>query len=588
MRKQFYIFSGLLGLAIWAFLQSYFAYYFFYVEQSQLFLLSKAYWIEKASKMGGVCEWCAEAWVQFFAYPYLGALIVAFIVFASACLTGAWLRRVSGSGYVAFGGWLPALALCWASLDFNYNEAGNMAYLLCVGMAWGYTYVKPWVGRVLVGVLCIGLLSWMGGAAFAPLAVMLFFYEIGQKGRGEWRISFVYLFIALAIGYGFYRMGWSNSFGDSFLPIRYYMPKLDVPSVVYSAWWMVLVLTLLGCLVGKWNWTLKGWKRTSVWITECLLLIWIAYWGVSKYGDWKTLAYMKLDYYSRTEQWDKIIQDCEGRLTNYLYMTLLSRALAEEGRLADDLFRFDIRSEKGLGVPWNRTEALSVLLSDLFYTCGNTSLSQRMAFEGDVSAHGSHNVRMIQRLVKTNLILGAYPVADKYLRLLEQSPIYREWAEAQRPFLYNDEKVEADAELELRRALLPSPADTSQMITSGNEFVMALINPIQANPEKAQTAFQYLAGYFLLAKDMGRFVSLMDEYRGTHALPTLPVRYQEALIVAFENDSTKWNAYGVHPEMVARYKDFKRQILANRGSGSAANLLRRSYGETYWFYVMFN
>lgn len=70
MRKQFYIFSGLLGLAIWAFLQSYFAYYFFYVEQSQLFLLSKAYWIEKASRMGGVCEWCAEAWVQFFAYPY--------------------------------------------------------------------------------------------------------------------------------------------------------------------------------------------------------------------------------------------------------------------------------------------------------------------------------------------------------------------------------------------------------------------------------------------------------------------------------------------------------------------------------------
>ena len=82
-----------------------------------------------------------------------------------------------------------------------------MAYLLCVGMAWGYTYVKPWVGRVLVGALCIGLLSWMGGAAFAPLAVMLFLYEIGQKGRGEWRISFVYLFIALAIGYGFYRMG---------------------------------------------------------------------------------------------------------------------------------------------------------------------------------------------------------------------------------------------------------------------------------------------------------------------------------------------------------------------------------------------
>ena len=588
MRKQFYIFSGLLGIALYVFLQSYFAYYFFYVEQSQLFLLSKAYWIEKASTMGGVCEWCAEACVQFFAYPYMGALLTTLVVLLAACLTGAWLRRMSGSGYMAFLGWLPALALCWASLDFNYNSAGSMAYLFGLGMALGYTYIKPLVGRVLVGIASIELLAWMGGAAFASLALLLFFYEIARKERGAWRIAFVYPLVAFVIGYGIYRMGWSDSLGKAFLPIHYYMPKLEVPPVVYAAWWIVLALTLAGWLGGKLSWTLKGRVRTGVWIAECLLLVWVAYWGVSKYGDWKTLAYMKLDYYSRTEQWDQIIQDCDGRLTNYLYMTLLSRALAEEGRLADDLFRFDIRSEKGLGVPWNRTEALSVLLSDLFYTCGNTSLSQRMAFEGDVSAHGSHNVRMIQRLVKTNLIFGAYPVADKYLRLLEQSPVYREWAESQRPFLYNDAQVEADAELGLRRALLPSPADTSQMITSGNEFVMALINPIQANPEKAQTAFQYLAGYYLLAKDLGRFVSLMDEYRGTSALPTLPVRYQEALIVAFEKDSTKWDTYGVQPEVISLYKDFKRQILASRGDRGVANLLRRSYGETYWFYVMFN
>ena len=130
MRKQFYIFSGLLGIALYVFLQSYFAYYFFYVEQSQLFLLSKTYWIEKASTMGGVCEWCAEACVQFFAYPYMGALLTTLVVLLAACLTGAWLRRMSGSGYMAFLGWLPALALCWASLDFNYNYQGIMAYLL--------------------------------------------------------------------------------------------------------------------------------------------------------------------------------------------------------------------------------------------------------------------------------------------------------------------------------------------------------------------------------------------------------------------------------------------------------------------------
>ncbi len=586
MKKQFYLFSVLLGVALFVFLQTYFQYFFYYVEQSQLFLLSVDYWWTKADVMGGIAGWIAEAFVQFFAYPYMGALLTTLLVFLTALLTGSLLVRMSGSGYIRFMGWLPALAILWASLDFNYSYAGNIACLLCIGAGRIYVQIKrQWI-RMTYGIAGILLLTWLAGAAFALFMILIFFAEITQDGKRKW--SMAYPVVGIAVGVWTYFACLSDTFFHAFLPIRYYTPNLKVPLVVYLPWLFLLVLCVSACLMSKIRWMLKGKVGTIAWLAESFMLCLIAYWGVSKYGDWKTLAFMKLDYYSRTEQWNEIIQDCDGRLTNYLYMSLLGRALAEEGRLTDDLFRYDIRSEKGLGLPWNRTEALSVLLSDLFYTCGNTSLAQRMAFEGDVSAHGSHNVRMIQRLVQTNLIYGAYPVAEKYLRMLSQSPIYNDWAEKQKHYLYNDEAVEEDKELGWRRALLPSPQDTSQVINFGNEFVKALIIPIRANAEKAHTAFQYLAGYYLLARDMNSFVSLIDGYRETPALPKLPIRYQEALIVAFENNPEKWNEYGVEPSVIARYQEFKRQAIANRGNRGAANLLRRAYGDTYWFYVMYN
>lgn len=48
---------------------------------------------------------------------------------------------------------------------------------------------------------------------------------------------------------------------------------------------------------------------------------------------------------------------------------------------------------------------------------------------------GYGNPRMLKRLVQTNLIYGAYPVAEKYIRILENTFYYKDWAKSQRKFL---------------------------------------------------------------------------------------------------------------------------------------------------------
>ena len=103
-----------------------------------------------------------------------------------------------------------------------------------------------------------------------------------------------------------------------------------------------------------------------------------------------------MDYYSRTEQWDKTIQACQGNLTNYLYVCHLNMALANRGELADKMFHYNQMGVEGLIVPWNKQEHVSCLLSDVYFTMGAIASSQEMAFEAYVSAMGDGNPRMLK------------------------------------------------------------------------------------------------------------------------------------------------------------------------------------------------
>ena len=230
-----------------------------------------------------------------------------------------------------------------------------------------------------------------------------------------------------------------------------------------------------------------------------LTIVGWAYWGTLHFGERKLLLFMKLDYLSRTEQWQEIETTCHGKTDNYLYMNILARALAEQGKLTDNLLKYRFKNEVSLIVPWNRTEEISTLLSDIHFTVGNIAQVQRMAFEGNLCSRGNYNVRLIQRLIQTNLIFGEYNIAEKYILLLEKTWFYRDWANKQRKYLNNDKLIEQDPLLGRKRELLPAPNDTNQLIVANEELEPSMMLLILVSPSHAHTAFEYLTDtiYFI-------------------------------------------------------------------------------------------
>lgn len=568
--------------ALFAFLQMCFEYHFYYIEQSQLFLFSEAYIRNKLLLPGGFSMLVAEFLVQFFIRPYVGALVTAALLTGVGVCTAGIVKRIAPVSGLFILYVLPMLALLFMHFDFNYRVQGTVCYLMMMALLCGYMRIRNDLFRLVAGCVLVPVLFWLAGSIAVLFAGMVCLFE-GLRKTPKWYISLIGVAEVLLLGVGTVYFSLMGEYRWVFGPDLYYHNTLHPKEIIYYSWICLPLVFLVAFFIRNKN-SLSGkkWRAGISCIAQLAMIAAVLWWGMPKYSDAKTLKLKKLDYFARTEQWDKTIEECKGKLTNFLYMCHLNMALANKGELSDKMFNFDQRGPQGLLVQWNKSENISCMLSDIYFTMGATASSQEMAFEGYVSAMEDGNLRMLKRLVQTNLIYGTYPVAEKYISILEKTYAYRDWAQSQRKYLYNDEVVESDPILGTRRRMLPDRNSLAMIKGLAGDLALFL----EKGPANS-AALQYLGAMYLLAKDLEGFKALVEKYYGTEFLPVLPVHFQEAVIVMSEKEPDYWKRFNVSETIVARFTDYKKQVLANRNNSAIAGLLNRSYGNTYWFYFMF-
>lgn len=568
--------------ALFAFLQMCFEYHFYYIEQSQLFLFSEEYIRNKLLLPGGFSMLVAEFLVQFFIRPYVGALVTAVLLTGVGVCTAGIVKRIAPVSGLFILYVLPMLALLFMHFDFNYRVQGTVCYLMMMALLCGYMRIRNDLFRLVAGCVLVPVLFWLAGSIAVLFAGMVCLFE-GLRKTPKWYISLIGVAEVLLLGVGTVYFSLMGEYRWVFGPDLYYHYTLHPKEIIYYSWICLPLVFLVAFFIRNKN-SLSGkkWRAGISCIAQLAMIAAVLWWGMPKYSDAKTLKLKKLDYFARTEQWDKTIEECKGKLTNFLYMCHLNMALANKGELSDKMFNFDQRGPQGLLVQWNKSENISCMLSDIYFTMGATASSQEMAFEGYVSAMEDGNPRMLKRLVQTNLIYGTYPVAEKYISILEKTYAYRDWAQSQRKYLYNDEVVESDPILGTRRRMLPDRNSLAMIKGLAGDLALFL----EKGPANS-AALQYLGAMYLLAKDLEGFKALVEKYYGTEFLPVLPVHFQEAVIVMSEKEPDYWKRFNVSETIVARFTDYKKQVLANRNNSAIAGLLNRSYGNTYWFYFMF-
>lgn len=576
MKYKTLLFWTIIYCVLFVFLEHISKFHFYFYEQKYLFLFSEDYAFEQLTKLGGVGDYLAAFLGQFFILPYAGSAITAALLTATGYLTQVLVKSIVSHTQSFFLYLLPPAILLFMHFEYNYLLQGTIAYLFMLGGLCIYVRIKRLEIRLIYGVFFLTLLYLAAGAIVSLFAITCCLWEWLHRQRGFYW-GFLLLLQAVVLSVATVYFAYVGEFRLIFLPDAYYHPKLAPPAVIYFSWLVLPAIVLFAFRLRK-----KTLCGTSLYVWYGAQVAFVAsllYWGIPKYADKKSIKMKELDYYTRTEQWGKLMEACKGTMTNYLYMNYLNLALAQQELLAEQMFAFDQRGPLGLMVNWNKTSHISTLLSDIYFSMGAIALSQEMAFEGNV---GADNPRLLKRLAETNLIFGAYVVAEKYISILENTFYYGEWAQRKRMLLYNDEAVNADPELGVKRKCLPAENSLAQL----NGLDKDLMTIAEMNPGHRATV-QYLGCSYLLQKDMNSFKAMIEKYYKTEVLPVLPISFQEAVIVYSEANPDYWKQYGVSAAIIDRYRAYKQMLLRNKGRSNIKAQMFQSYGNTFWYYLMF-
>ena len=547
------------------------------LEHTNLFLGDWDVFLASLQQMGGAVKWLGTWGIQFFDKPTWGVLMFLLPVLGLFATTACVLRRKAGAGWIPLATWL-AVAQLFSLYDFNFYWSGALALCLAMGVLWLWSFLKPSLVRDFLFIVAIPFIAWLLGSVVwvYVLAGICLFLE----RKKWWQTTLVPLAVYAGSVLGFYFMGKCPSLMVAVSPMMYFEPLLDI-SFYHLAAWGIAILVWGGC---RFLPTVQ--KKVMVW--SVCLLGWILPVGVllqygSTFRNQSNIDLWRLNHYAYTENWDGILQFLGGKpMSNYLFMNYANMALAQKGELGNLAFNYSPKGMNALLVNANSTGSIRMLASDIHYMVGCVAEAQQHAFEAQVTFPTSLGIQTLKRLVKTNLIFGHYAVAEKYLNLIAKTTFHKEWAEQYRTFLYNDAAIEGDAELgEKRRSL-----------SKQNRFAMfygwqpELEDILEAN-SKNDKAMTYLGLSYLLNKDMEGFRRFLDKYYGTESLQKLPVVFQQGVIALFQQEKEKWENYQLSPQVVNLYNQYRDLYFKNQRQPNLKNIMARSFGYTFWYYLMF-
>ncbi len=496
-------------------------YHFFYMEQWQTFFYESSFIKKVLLQPGGLAFLFADFLIQFFCIPYCGSLLLAFILLIIAFFTGKVIDNIIPHIHISYLGVLPAISLSFLQIgNVNYHMAGTVAFMFMVISLYYYTCIKSLRFQVLYCVTLSVLLFILAGPVATLFSICVFIFSLFWVTRRSYYfilpIILVYIMSQISV-----RLGFSGDYINFILQDYYFPQSTEAPSFAYQSW-IILIIIFTICLLfrNSKNINIKAFKTIQI-----LQIILIFAFGYSTYKlvyNPKDETFKQFTYYLRMHKWDNIIQlGNNTEMSNYLYQICLNMALAEKGELAEHLLDYQ---QGGLASIYLSDQISSpnvaMIVSDEYLSMGCIAMSQRWAFEANESMD-NNSAYAFERLAQTNIIFEAYKVADKYLSILDNTLFYKNWAESQRKFLYNDKAVEKDSFLGLKRkCIFPENCFGGQYGIDND-----LKHIIDYNPGHKAT-IQYLGSMYILINDIDKFNSMIKRYYGTKALPSLPKSFK--------------------------------------------------------------
>ena len=462
------IYTLLFGVAVILFFGLAYPHHLHYQEQYQLFLFDWNYVWEIVRLPGGVADLLGRFCTQFFLFAWVGALIIGILLTLVQFLTHRLSNSPLGRRTLATNGtqeWLyglsfvPSFLLWLFLLDENALLGGVWAVLLTQIALWVLLKLPDgWLRRILL-IVAFAILYWI-------------------------------------------------AFGGS----HYYRNPTVFPTLLYAAWISAIIIPLMMWFVVRGKKSENDQQQNNsltsylLPLTSYILVFVVMGTLVWKNANFKAEKVMQYDFMARHQQWNRILETVNAeKPNNQIGVTVQNLALAMRGLLVDHLFDYNQNGISGL-LPDVKEDATSPMpTAEAFYQLGMIYVAQRTVFEAqEAILDFQKSARCYKRLAQTNLIIGSYEVARKYLSALQKTLFYREWANETLPLLGNEEAIAKHPEYgRLRQCVYDEDFYFSDHTTP--EMLESLFFSNTDN----RLAFEYLRAYYILTGDRDSYTQLL-------------------------------------------------------------------------------
>lgn len=397
---------------------------FYNIESSDLFLYDWADVWDKMQNPGGLAALMASFLTQFMRIPFAGTLIVSGVYVLTVWILCRILDKVSQSNVMYGFSFLPAAFLFLCMENDYYRFQGHMAFVLMLSALYAYLSVPEGKWRYVVGIIMVPVLYHAAGSISLVFSVSAMIWEItGESFRGLKGMTYPAVFALMAFVY--VRFSFLNTWEHALTPFMYY----DWPSTYFFptyAWVTVPALILVAWISAKMN------VRTS--LSGILLLAGMVlsfFVAGNLYTKVHSKSYYRLiqeQYWAENEDWDRIIKTADRSRPTFL-ISYLNLALAQKGLLVRNFMYYNPQDLSSVMYPTPNLKTGLTLQSTVYQAWDYYAAARQAAFDANVVTPGNRNPRQLQTLVRTNAVLGAYDVAEKYLSLLEKTLFYRDEAQ---------------------------------------------------------------------------------------------------------------------------------------------------------------
>lgn len=486
-----------------------------YREEMQLFQTTATYFAALAARPGGISTYFGEFLTQFFNNYWIGAAVMTMLMMLFAAGSFLMLRKMRRDAGVILCltlALIPFTALWLLMGDQNVTVAFIVS--LTVTLWTSVLFLRLFVGSgrgvvaTVMALLLTSLLYYVAGpvAIIFPVLVIARGVVSADKSTTQERrggSSLVWIGCGavawLAANVAVWSLWLPNPLSYQLIGIGYVLnpDKLLLGQVLLEA--LIVIIPFLFCLLVK--------VPRKVLIPALVVAdVAVAAFLFPKAYDPATYRLIDYDYMVRANDWDAIIEYSDHHAPDLpLTVSATNLALGMTGQLDARAFDYFQHGAEGLVPPFLKETLSSWTTGEILFQLGLVNSAQRFYFEGmEAIPNYNKSVRAVKRLAETAMVRGEYKLAEKYLKLLENTLFYKKWATRNLQLIKSPEGIDAHP---LYGAMRRGMIDETYMFSEG-ELDKTFGQLFLKNPGNV-LARQYLVVYPLLQRDLDKFSQYM-------------------------------------------------------------------------------